>query len=180
MTRSAHILPFDRLSPADFERLCLWLVGREGYTRVEHVGLSGNDRGLDLLAWRKGRRIGFQCKRCLRFGPAEASAAVTKVLSSQWSPDEIILIVACSVSAATRESARVQAGPTHCQIWGISELDELVNRHPDIIAHFFGADRPLENAVASAIFFIFCHFILQGELGSQKNPKFNIATMLCD
>jgi hypothetical protein len=30
-TRTTHTLPFDELSPRDFERLCLWLVEREGF-----------------------------------------------------------------------------------------------------------------------------------------------------
>ena len=38
ITRTTHTLPFDQLSPRDFERLCLWLVEREGYERAEHLG----------------------------------------------------------------------------------------------------------------------------------------------
>ena len=34
-TVSRHPLPFDKLSPLDFERLCLWLVEREGYERAD-------------------------------------------------------------------------------------------------------------------------------------------------
>ena len=30
-TRTTHTLPFDELSPRDFERLWLWLVEREGF-----------------------------------------------------------------------------------------------------------------------------------------------------
>jgi phage FluMu protein Com len=37
ITSTAHTLPFDRLSPRDFERLCLWLVEREGWERGEHL-----------------------------------------------------------------------------------------------------------------------------------------------
>ena len=29
ITGTTHTLPFDRLSPRDFERLCLWLVERD-------------------------------------------------------------------------------------------------------------------------------------------------------
>ena len=31
ITRTTHTLPFDKLSPHDFERLCLRPVEREGY-----------------------------------------------------------------------------------------------------------------------------------------------------
>jgi len=30
VTRTTHTLPLDKLSPRDFEWLCLWLVEREG------------------------------------------------------------------------------------------------------------------------------------------------------
>ncbi len=29
ITGTTHTLPFDKLSPRDFERLCLWLVERD-------------------------------------------------------------------------------------------------------------------------------------------------------
>jgi len=68
ITGTTHTLPFDRLSPADFERLCWWLVEREGYERVEHLGASGSEQGRDIVAWREGRRWAFQCKRVQDFG----------------------------------------------------------------------------------------------------------------
>ena len=37
ITRTTHTLPFERLSPRDFERLCLWLVEREGYLRCREL-----------------------------------------------------------------------------------------------------------------------------------------------
>jgi len=52
ITRTTHTLPFDKLSPRDFERLCLWLVEREGYERAEHLGAAGSEQGRDIVAWR--------------------------------------------------------------------------------------------------------------------------------
>jgi hypothetical protein len=40
ITRTTHTLPFDKLSPRGFERLCLWLVEREGCQRAEHLGAA--------------------------------------------------------------------------------------------------------------------------------------------
>ena len=37
-------LPFLELSAAEFERLCLWLVEHEGYSRAEHWGEAGYPR----------------------------------------------------------------------------------------------------------------------------------------
>jgi hypothetical protein len=37
ITRTTHTLPFNQLSPRGFERLCLWLVEREGYLRCRKL-----------------------------------------------------------------------------------------------------------------------------------------------
>jgi len=66
ITRTTHTLPFDELSPRDFERLCLWLVEREGYERAEHLGAAGSEQGRDIVAWREGALRAFQCKLTMR------------------------------------------------------------------------------------------------------------------
>jgi hypothetical protein len=52
VTATTHELPFDKLSPRDFERLCLWLVEREGYERAELIpdliNSSSSPRSLSL------------------------------------------------------------------------------------------------------------------------------------
>jgi len=74
--RTTQTLPFDKLSPRDFERLCLWLVEREGYERAEHLGAAGSEQGCDIIAWRESTLWGFQCKRVQRYGPKDALAEV--------------------------------------------------------------------------------------------------------
>ena len=37
VTRTTRTLPFDKLAPRDFERLCLWLVEREEYLRCREL-----------------------------------------------------------------------------------------------------------------------------------------------
>ena len=44
--RTNKPLPFGELSPLEFERLCLWLVEREGYMRPEHLGEAGSEQGV--------------------------------------------------------------------------------------------------------------------------------------
>ena len=73
-------MPFDRLSPRQFERLCLWLVEREGYEGGEHLGAAGSERGRDVVAWRQGELWAFQCKRVEEFGPGDAEEEVDKIL----------------------------------------------------------------------------------------------------
>ncbi|HKV39663.1 MAG TPA: hypothetical protein VJX67_10645 [Blastocatellia bacterium] len=38
VTSTNHLLPFDQLSPDQFERLCLWLVHSEGYSTQRQDG----------------------------------------------------------------------------------------------------------------------------------------------
>ena len=81
---TAHVLSFDRLSPADFERLCLWLVEREGYERAEHLGLAGSEQGRDVIAYREtsyGEELWhFQCKRYARITAKTLTDEVDKYL----------------------------------------------------------------------------------------------------
>ncbi len=134
------LLPFDQLSPADFERLCLWLARREGFEDIEYLGETGSEQGRDLLARRADRRFTFQCKRVQRFTAANAIHEVKKIrsLPDSEQPDELIFVVTKAVSAATRRSAREAWGEAQtCQFWCGAELDERVKRYPDILTEFF-------------------------------------------
>ena len=140
---TAHTLPFDQLSPRDFERLCLWLVEREGYEEAEHLGAAGSEQGRDLLAWREGRLWAFQCKRVRSFGPADAIGEIDKLakLSEDKRPVGLIFLVTCDVSALARERAQdrcIEVGMA-CRFWASTELDQKVKRHPEIVREFFQA-----------------------------------------
>ena len=102
VTATTHELPFDKLSPRDFERLCLWLVEREGYERAEHLGAAGSEQGRDVIAWRGDRQWAFQCKRVRRFGPQDVLEKVEKLLAlpEDQRPVGVVLLVTCDVSAA--------------------------------------------------------------------------------
>ena len=142
ITSTTHTLPFDKLSPRDFERLCLWLVEREGYERAEHLGAAGSEQGRDIIAWREGTLWAFQCKRVQRFGPRDALAEVEKVLALPQSerPAGLVFLVTCDVSAKTRQQVRERcAGEMECHFWAGTELDEKVKRHTDIVEEFFQA-----------------------------------------
>jgi len=144
-TGTTHPLSFEKLSPRDFERLCLWLVEREGYERAEHLGAAGSEQGLDIVAWRERTQWGFQCKRVKRFGPKTALAEVEKVLGlpEDERPVGLVFIVTCDVSAKTRKQARTRcAGKMGCHFWASTELDAKVKSHPEIVEEFFQVASP--------------------------------------
>ncbi|TET51012.1 MAG: restriction endonuclease [Anaerolineales bacterium] len=148
-----HPLPYYSLSPKDFERLCLWLVEREGYERGEHLGAAGSEEGRDVIAWRDGKQWAFQCKRVKQFGPKAAVKEVEKVLGlpKRERRKGLVLVVVCDVSAKARKSARERCGDEmECEFWAGAELDEKVKRHPDIVQEFFQLLRPTYAVACSA------------------------------
>ena len=143
VTGSNHQLPFQQLSAKDFERLCLWLVAREGYEKTEWLGAGGNEQGRDLAAWREGVQVVFQCKRVQQLGPKDITAEIEKLLdlSEAERPDEVIFIVSRNVTAGARAAARKAWGEkATCSFWSGGELDEKVKRHPDVVQEFFQID----------------------------------------
>lgn len=144
-TSSEHVLHFADLSPRDFERLCLWLLRKEDYTDVDHVGAVGSDEGCDLSATKDGDHWVCQCKRVGQFGPKAAEEEIAKIFA--WPeperPDDILFMVTCDISKKTRERARKKAGTIRCHFWPLTDLDERVKAHKEILVEFFklpGAD----------------------------------------
>lgn len=140
LTGSSHTLPFEKLAPLDFERLCLWLVRREGYSRAEHLGEAGSECGRDIVAWKGERRVVFQCKRVKTFSAEDARTEIRKIhaLPADEQPHELVFVVSRTVSASTRIAARAAWGEEEsCHFWSGSELDERVKRHSDLLREFF-------------------------------------------
>ena len=120
--------------------MCFWLITREEFKQVEHLGASGNEQGRDIVAWKDGQRWAFQCKRVQRFGPKDAEAEVDKVLALPEAerPATLIFIVTASVSDQTRSRARRRCTNTMtCEFWDATALDEKVYHHPGLIQRFF-------------------------------------------
>ena len=149
---TTHVLSFDRLSPADFERLCLWLVEREGYTAGQHLGLAGREQGRDVVAYKltpQGEELWyFQCKRYRSIGAANLRGEIDKLLSLTsekphlW-PKGVVFVVSCAISARVREEVEAYCGQANLDVefWALTELDMRVKRHPELLREFFSQDR---------------------------------------
>ncbi|MDX1996785.1 MAG: restriction endonuclease [Thermoanaerobaculia bacterium] len=140
MTGNFHVLPFEALSPQKFEEMCLWLVLREGYENAEYLGEAGGEQGRDVVAWRGGRRVVFQCKRVQSFTLATAKLEIDKLrrLPLEDGPAEIVFVVSRAVSADLRKDIRAYWGDEpSCHFWSGKELDERVKKHRDVVEEFF-------------------------------------------
>jgi len=141
-------LPFDALEPLEFERMCLWLVGREGYLRSQHLGEAGGEQGRDITAYKvtdAGEELWyFQCKRYKRLGAAALKKEVdkyNKLVASDPTkkPAGIVFVTNAVLSERTREN--VGAYCRDCgyayEFWAHTELDLKVKRHSEIVTEFF-------------------------------------------
>jgi Restriction endonuclease len=163
ITKTTHVLPFDKLSPADFERLCLWLVEREGYQRPQHLGAAGSDQGRDMIAY-KSADVGeqlwyFQCKRYQRVGPKTFIEEIDKynalvAADPTKRPFGVICVTNARLSATARERIRkhCQLQGYACEFWAETELDERVKKYSEIVNEFFNlASTPTHSAARQAL-----------------------------
>ena len=131
---TGNLLDFHVLSPEDFERLCLWLVTREGFQDAKQYGGPG-DKGRDVVAQKDGRQYVFQCKRYQSFGKADAEKEIEKTKTKlDPLPDVLVFVTSCPPSAPARD---LKTDAFELEFWGRSELDEMVKRHEDVRKEFF-------------------------------------------
>ncbi len=142
ITATQHELPFLQLSWEQFERLCLRLVHARGYQGVEHLGRSGNDRGLDVVAWDRGVRVAVQCKRVKDFAAADGLREIKKLLALDEliRPQRVIFMVTSGISSNARDQIRRAwgGGDDSCEFVAITELDAAVRANGSILREFFG------------------------------------------
>jgi len=145
VTSTSHTLPFERLSPEDFERLCLALLPHEGFESPEHYGAAGGDRGRDIVARRDGDLWYVQCKRVKECGPQVLLDEIEKVRGLMEDdpylhPAGILFVASCNVSATARDRTRKRCSELGmaCEVWGHTDLDARLQPHPGVIERFFG------------------------------------------
>ena len=141
-------LPFNDLSPLEFERMCLWLVEREGYLRPQHLGEGGSEQGRDVVAYKPtdaGDELWyFQCKRVKKIGASGLRKEVDKILALiEQEPDKrpvgIIFVITCDVPAAARDKTKefCREHNLACHFWAWSELDLRTKKHRHVVQEFF-------------------------------------------
>lgn len=119
--------PVDRLPPTTFEQFVTDLMQEiHPDAEVRRAGGTGHTQdGLDLeLEFSDGRRMGLQCKRVQRFGPADAEAAIAAFPAANY---EKILVISRVASPQTAQTVRSHAS---WKIWDKDDLSRQVRRLP--------------------------------------------------
>ena len=119
--------PVDHLPPTTFEQFVADLLKEENpEAEVRRAGGPGHTQnGLDVEAvFPNGRRIGLQCKRVQRFGPAEAEAAIAAFPAKDY---EKVLVLSRIASPQTADAVRSHPG---WKLWDKDDLSRHVRRLP--------------------------------------------------
>lgn len=148
VTGTTHTLPFGKLEPSTFERMCLWLVEKEGYLRAEHLGLIGGEQGRDIRAYKPtsdGEKLWyFQCKRRKKIYAKTLIKEIDKIYELGINEPDlrangIVFIVCCAISAKIRDEVRrfALSKEISCEFWGKTELDLKIKKYPEIVEQSF-------------------------------------------
>lgn len=137
-------LHLEDLEGTGFERLCLDLLHLEGYRDIRHLGGGVDQFGLDLVAERQGRRIGFQCKNVRQFGPRLVERAIATVLASSAAElvELWVLVVACNLGAESHRLLDASRKSLACEVWSGTELERRIRSHPTLLKRYFGISAP--------------------------------------
>jgi len=127
---------FSQLSPHDFELMCRDLLQEEEGLRLESFK-SGKDGGIDFRHATAGVTTIVQCKRFVETGYSgllrDLRHEAAKV--QRLAPQRYILMTAASLSPANKDEIVGVIGPqflTTSDIFGRSELNGLLGRHPEV------------------------------------------------
>jgi len=130
-------LPFGDLSPLEFERMCLWLVQREGYLRPQHPGEAGGEQGRDVIAYKPtdaGEELWyFQCKRYKRINAKTLKKEVDQYnalveVDPTRRPAGIVFVTNAVVSARVRDEVAA-----YCQEHSYTRSATKVQRVLDML-----------------------------------------------
>jgi hypothetical protein len=146
-----QVLPFDRLTWENFERLCCRLAGKADH--VEHYaryGRSGQaQQGIDIFARRSsGKYDVWQAKRCASYSAGDVRDAVDAFLAGSWRDraEHLVLAVQCSLldtklqEEVEKQAARLKEMGVILLPLGGEELSERLREFPELVDDFFGRE----------------------------------------
>jgi hypothetical protein len=146
----ATMLPFDRLFPRDFERLCYRLILCEApeIKGCHLYGVSGEEQhGIDIVGVKPTQPLQrpsyYQCKNVKSFSGSDLDDAVKKFETGAFgaAASELILIVRAPsktnlIDAYLRQRARLATNQIDLDLWTEEQLKEKLDYQPGIVEKF--------------------------------------------
>ncbi len=156
VTTAPQVLPFEGLTPENFEKLVVRLIRLDA--DVEHCqqyGIRGQDQhGIDLYARLRvaapsGRRYrSVQCRNVATMTDTDIAATVEEFLAGRWAARSDVFVIATRVSAVRTDRAEAVEAATEMlwpagvrfEMWDGEELSHRLRELPGLVASFFGPE----------------------------------------
>lgn len=145
--RGALINMLNTLNGTEFEQLCYMLIDRDGrFEGVNHTGVSGNDRGEDVVASsgpgpRSGKWV-FQCKTRTRFEFRHFASELDKLAKNKCKYHTVVFLTNKNISASMQTKVcnyAKQLKFNNVIFWGESRIFEMVESYPEILPKSFAS-----------------------------------------
>ncbi|MFL5335377.1 MAG: hypothetical protein ACJ8H8_19880 [Geminicoccaceae bacterium] len=166
VTTAPQVLPFDELTPDNFEKLVVRLVRLDA--DVEHCqqyGVHGQGQhGIDLYARLRapapsGRWYRtVQCRNVATMTDTDIAAAVEDFLGGRWARLSDVFVIATRVSAVRADraeaieaaAAMLRPAGVRFEMWDGEELSHRLRELPELVESFFGPDAALRFCPSAA------------------------------
>lgn len=146
-----QLLPFDKLSWQNFERLCLRIVGRDR-TAIEGCSLYGttgqSQQGIDIYArpLDSDKFHVVQCKKVQAFTPSKLNRAVRTFRTGRWARVSDKFVICTSFSAIDtdirlkieEQRALLKKDNISFEVWDADYLSRCLKADPELVLDFFG------------------------------------------
>lgn len=131
-------LPFNELTPSQFEALCVALIEVQPVTiNCNLYGVSGDaQKGIDIVALQRGvsgnETWAYQCKRYREYSAGKLNEAFDKI---SYDADFFVLMLSVPATAALRQVAEARANTF---LWDGKDIARKLKNYPVIVEDFFG------------------------------------------
>ena len=150
LTKSTHLLSFNKLSPDDFSRLCFWIVEYDPtFSKAELYDGTG-DKGRDVIATKIVNKDYlelwyFQCKNYKKASFSHFEKDLIKISlhsknHNDFKPDVIVFVTGCNVSPYSKDKTKAsgkEKGFNNIIFWDHVKLDKCTKSNPKILSEFF-------------------------------------------
>ncbi|GII52785.1 hypothetical protein Pth03_11740 [Planotetraspora thailandica] len=138
-------LPFQSLSPKNFERLVRSIAREVDKLRgAQLYGISGQRQdGLDVIGESAGAWHGYQAKKVGKFQKKDLIKALDTFIdgSRPFGVKRLVIVTACSIGTQVQKELAAyqkQNPDLVLELWDAERLNETLRGYPQIVARFFG------------------------------------------
>jgi len=126
------------IDPIHFEKVCYFLLDKNGFSDIRWYGKSGGDKGRDLVASKLDRPVEsierlrkwvIQCKRYIESPPSKTELSKFLVSAREHKPDAVLIVLTNTLSSGTKDWLESVKAEYDFEIYIWEELDLVREIH---------------------------------------------------